>query len=215
LKDGGRGCDTLARYGGDEFVMLLEELADRDQAALIGERILTALQVPLRTLAGEIIVSASIGIHVATNCDDYDSLLRAADRAMYEGEAKRPRRHPVFATRPDLTDHHSGSSASMTKQPRLRDGHADRRAVTDHVERQRRHPRNADGSRTEWVRDPAACFTSARSWGLRRGRGCWSRLVRTREPEPGGDQERQPDHEAEAGQTEQGLRVAGGDGRSG
>jgi diguanylate cyclase (GGDEF)-like protein/PAS domain S-box-containing protein len=101
LKDRGRGCDTLVRYGGDEFVFLLEELADRDQAALVGERILTALQVPLRTLAGEIIVFASIGIHVATNRDDYDSLLRAADRAMYE--AKRSGPGAIRFSQPDPT----------------------------------------------------------------------------------------------------------------
>ena len=47
---------------------------------------LAGFREPLRTVVGNIIVSASIGIHIATDDDDYDSLLRAADRAMYEAK---------------------------------------------------------------------------------------------------------------------------------
>ena len=79
-----RGCDTLTRHGGDEFVVLLEELADQEQAMSIGERVVSAFDEPVRTVAGDIAVSASIGIHVATDDDDYESLLRAADSAMYD-----------------------------------------------------------------------------------------------------------------------------------
>jgi diguanylate cyclase (GGDEF)-like protein/PAS domain S-box-containing protein len=81
-----RGCDTLARHGGDEYVMLVEELADREQATSIGQRVLAGFIEPVRTVAGDISVSASIGLHVATDDDDYDSLLRAADGAMYEAK---------------------------------------------------------------------------------------------------------------------------------
>ena len=81
-----RACDTLARHGGDEYVVLLEEIVDRQQALSIGERVLAGFHEPVRTVAGTISVSASIGIHVATGDDDYDSLLRAADDAMYEAK---------------------------------------------------------------------------------------------------------------------------------
>jgi diguanylate cyclase (GGDEF)-like protein len=81
-----RACDTLARHGGDEYVVLLEEIVDRQQALPIGERVLAGLHEPVRTVAGAISVSASIGIHVATDDDDDDSLLRAADGAMYEAK---------------------------------------------------------------------------------------------------------------------------------
>jgi diguanylate cyclase len=81
-----RACDTLARHGGDEYVVLLEEIVDRQQALSIGERMLAGFDEPVRTVAGTISVSASIGIHVATDDDDYDSLLRAADGAMYEAK---------------------------------------------------------------------------------------------------------------------------------
>jgi len=85
-----RGCDTLARHGGDEYVMLIEELADREQATSIGQRVLSGFTEPVRTGAGDIPVSASIGIHIATDDDDYDSLLRAADGAMYDAKRSGP-----------------------------------------------------------------------------------------------------------------------------
>lgn len=85
-----RRCDTLARLGGDEYVMLLEELVDQDQAAVIGQRVLAGFTEPMRTVAGNLQVSASIGIHVATDDDDYDALLRAADGAMYDAKRSGP-----------------------------------------------------------------------------------------------------------------------------
>jgi len=81
-----RGCDTLARLGGDEYVMLIEELADPQQVTLVAERVLAAFGEPVRTAAGNIAVSASVGVHLATDSDDYDSLLRSADRAMYDAK---------------------------------------------------------------------------------------------------------------------------------
>jgi diguanylate cyclase (GGDEF)-like protein/PAS domain S-box-containing protein len=97
LEDRIRGCDTLARHGGDEYVMLIEELAAPDQMTAIGQRVLEGFNAPIKTAAGEIGVSASIGVHVATDSDDYDSLLREADRAMYE--AKRSGRGTIrFST---------------------------------------------------------------------------------------------------------------------
>ncbi|MDQ1627708.1 MAG: hypothetical protein QOI54_1452 [Actinomycetota bacterium] len=86
LVDRVRSCDTLARYGGDEYVMLLVELIDAEQAAMIGRRVLGGFEDPVRTVAGDLQVSASIGIHIATDFDDYDALLRAADGAMYDAK---------------------------------------------------------------------------------------------------------------------------------
>jgi diguanylate cyclase (GGDEF)-like protein/PAS domain S-box-containing protein len=90
LADRVRKCDTLARHGGDEFVMLLEELVDPEQAAAIGQRVLGAFSKPVATLGGDLPVSASVGLHIATDADDYDALLRAADHAMYEAKRNGP-----------------------------------------------------------------------------------------------------------------------------
>jgi diguanylate cyclase (GGDEF)-like protein len=81
-----RMSDTLARYGGDEFVMLIEDLVNREKAAEVGDRVLAAFTEPVPTAAGRLPVSASIGIHVATDDDDYEALLRAADAAMYDAK---------------------------------------------------------------------------------------------------------------------------------
>lgn len=86
LAEGVRECDTLARLGGDEYVILLEELVDRSQVATIAEKMRSGFSEPVQTAAGAIQVSASIGIHVATEGDDYDALLRAADTAMYNAK---------------------------------------------------------------------------------------------------------------------------------
>ena len=59
-------------------------------AAEIGRRVLAGFSQPVRTVAGPFPVSASIGIHVATDDDDYDALLRAADRAMYDAKRNGP-----------------------------------------------------------------------------------------------------------------------------
>jgi diguanylate cyclase (GGDEF)-like protein len=102
LLDCVRGCDTLTRHGGDEFVILLEELVNLQQATEIGQRVLRAFDQPLHTLAGNIPVSASIGIHVATEDDDYESLLRAADGAMYDAKRSGPGGIRYSLTRPVL-----------------------------------------------------------------------------------------------------------------
>ncbi len=81
-----RRCDTLARYGGDEYVMLLDELRDRHHAMTIGRRVRAGLAQPITTTAGELPVSGSIGIHIASDHDDYDALLTAADQAMYDAK---------------------------------------------------------------------------------------------------------------------------------
>lgn len=85
-----RQCDTVARYGGDEYVMLLEELVNREQAVTIGQRVLAGFTDPVQTMGGNLPVSASIGIHVATDVDDHDGLLRAADGAMYDAKRSGP-----------------------------------------------------------------------------------------------------------------------------
>lgn len=85
-----RQVDTLSRHGGDEFVVLLEDVQSQDQAAAIGRRVLGAFSEPVRTHAGEVHVSASVGVHLARDGDDHDSLLRSADSAMFDAKRDDP-----------------------------------------------------------------------------------------------------------------------------
>ncbi len=83
-----RGCvrevDTVARVGGDEFVIVLNEIGNRENAAKAAEKILSAIAQPY-ILAGKTCqVSGSIGITMAPeDGTDIDTLLKKADDAMY------------------------------------------------------------------------------------------------------------------------------------
>ena len=87
-----RESDTLARFGGDEFVVLLEELSeDRTQAAAqargVGEKVLEAISRPYVLDENEYHGSSSVGITLfANNKQNLDELLRQADTAMYEAK---------------------------------------------------------------------------------------------------------------------------------
>ena len=83
-----RATDEPARYGSDEFAVLLESLAEGHDAALVADKILDALQRPALVRDHEIQISCSIGIAICpadgTSAAD---LLRAADMAMCKAKA--------------------------------------------------------------------------------------------------------------------------------
>jgi diguanylate cyclase (GGDEF)-like protein/PAS domain S-box-containing protein len=89
LKSCIRDCDTLARWGGDEFVLLLPGLQDSNIALAIAERCLTALKQPF-IVDGQILhTSASIGISLSPDSSaGADMLLENADTAMYKAKAR-------------------------------------------------------------------------------------------------------------------------------
>ncbi len=83
VKSGMRPSDTLARMGGDEFVLLLAE-TDEAGVAIVAERILKALMVPVNTGTQELHITSSIGFSICPrDGKDLNELLRCADVAMY------------------------------------------------------------------------------------------------------------------------------------
>lgn len=82
-----RKSDTVARFGGDEFVILLTGLLDKDDAAIVAEKILLHLSSPLQLSACAARVGASIGIALyPDNGIDSQQMLKTADGLMYRAK---------------------------------------------------------------------------------------------------------------------------------
>jgi diguanylate cyclase (GGDEF)-like protein/PAS domain S-box-containing protein len=84
-----RGHDLLARFGGDEFVALLENVAGEDEAVAAARRICAAVERPMVLSGGyEMVATVSVGIAMTEPGKRTDDVLRDADVAMYEAKAK-------------------------------------------------------------------------------------------------------------------------------
>jgi len=82
-----REGDTLARIGGDEFMLLLPHIRSRDNAAFIARKILASLKVPFQLNNHELFISASIGIAIyPDDGDNQEILTKHADIAMYSAK---------------------------------------------------------------------------------------------------------------------------------
>jgi diguanylate cyclase (GGDEF)-like protein len=100
---GMRSGDTFARFGGDEFAILLEDLEDVGQAVTVANRIKRDLTRPFEVDGHEAVVTASIGIAAdapdqkAIDEESAEELMRRADVAMYQSKREGKDRHKVFA----------------------------------------------------------------------------------------------------------------------
>jgi diguanylate cyclase (GGDEF)-like protein len=84
-----RGCDTIARFGGDEFTLILDEIGPPEDCALVATRILDSFSKPFFLDVHELKITASIGISLfPRDGKDEETLLRCADEAMYKAKAK-------------------------------------------------------------------------------------------------------------------------------
>jgi diguanylate cyclase (GGDEF)-like protein len=92
-----RETDTVARIGGDEFVVLCEDIEGVHQAADFAERIIAALQAPFRFGNDECYVSASIGMALSVDgTEPADVILSNADIAMYRAKGNGRSRCELF-----------------------------------------------------------------------------------------------------------------------
>ncbi|HXQ62077.1 MAG TPA: EAL domain-containing protein [Acidimicrobiales bacterium] len=92
-----RASDTLARFGGDEFTVLCDEVADETHVIEIADRLRSTMAEPLTEGDGETFVSFSMGIALSSDAEESGStLLRHADIAMYRAKERGPARVEIF-----------------------------------------------------------------------------------------------------------------------
>ena len=95
--------DTLARLSGDEFTVIMEDLAHPENASLLAKKILHVLQKPMYIDEYTLYISGSIGISLyPQDATDAESLLRYADTAMYKAKEKGRNTFEFYA--PEMTE---------------------------------------------------------------------------------------------------------------
>lgn len=95
------GCvrpgDTVARVGGDEFTILLEDVSDVGEAVSVAERIQQELKLPFTLSGRDVFTTVSVGIAPGSNSyNQPDEILRDADTAMYRSKSLGKARHEMF-----------------------------------------------------------------------------------------------------------------------
>ncbi len=89
LQDVLRQVDTVTRFAGDKFVLLLPQIAKQESCAFIAKRILDSIAIPYRINEQQLFLTASIGVAVYPNDgESYQFLLKAADTALNQAKAR-------------------------------------------------------------------------------------------------------------------------------
>jgi diguanylate cyclase (GGDEF)-like protein/PAS domain S-box-containing protein len=92
-----RPGDAIARFGGDEFAVLLQNISDEMQANVVAFRLQEALQAPFPIGGREVVTSASIGIAISrVEHGNGEELMRDADTAMCHAKSHGKARHELF-----------------------------------------------------------------------------------------------------------------------
>lgn len=87
LRNIARNVDTVARHGGDEFIILVENIDDEKPVIILAQRILMEFKMPFKILDNAFHMGISMGIAIyPEDGDDFDILLRNADSAMYRAK---------------------------------------------------------------------------------------------------------------------------------
>ena len=95
-----RASDTVARYGGDEFTVILNQVSNAQDVGRVAESIVDELTRPFTVKRETVLIGASVGVAVyPDNAETADALIRLADKAMYEVKHSGKRGYRLAATR--------------------------------------------------------------------------------------------------------------------
>lgn len=104
-----RDEDTVARIGGDEFLVLLPTLSEREAALRVAEKIIDSLCQPFRLKECTVDIAASIGIALYPEHGmTVDSLIAHGDAAMYQAKSEGRRTVRIYSPAPDLVEIDAG-----------------------------------------------------------------------------------------------------------
>ncbi len=128
-----RPGDTVARFGGDEFVVVCDDVSDAEVTRIAG-RVLDVLSQPLQIGAQELQVTASLGIALADEESTPETLLRDSDAAMYLAKERGRGRIELFDhVLRAKADRHLATASALRRGARARGVHgplsADRRSL--------------------------------------------------------------------------------------
>lgn len=99
LTDATRATDTVARHGGDEFIMLLPDVTNAADLAIVAEKLVATLGQPHQINGVELTVTPSIGVTIwPADGDDINTLIKNADLAMYHSKAEGRNQFSFFRT---------------------------------------------------------------------------------------------------------------------
>ena len=107
ISDTLRAVDTVARFGGDEFGILIEDVETERDATRAAERIAAALSRPFVLRGREHFVTATVGIAIGEGSEAPEALIRDADAAMYRAKDRGRGRYEIFdeVMRAKVVDH--------------------------------------------------------------------------------------------------------------
>ena len=98
-----RRQDSLARHGGDEFILLVEDLASREDAAIIAQKLIDAFLEPLTLVSRKVFITVSVGISVyPQDGSTTDQLITHADAAMYHAKERGRNNYQFYSS--ELTE---------------------------------------------------------------------------------------------------------------
>lgn len=93
-----RDVDTLSRIGGDEFVIVIEQLVNKSDVELVARKIFTSFEQPVDIMGQDILISLSVGISIYTphTPGNVKSLMKEADIALYDIKASGRNSYKIF-----------------------------------------------------------------------------------------------------------------------